>query len=108
MFWALLNLCKEMKHTVEEYLRLINTYCSNYEVKKAAIVSMYTGFRWCDVEPLQWCQIKDTTIILRKQSKIGVPLEVPLHPVIKAIIGEEKSRKCLCFPCQQQMGLMEF
>jgi integrase len=83
--------------TVEEYRTLIHSYCSNYEVKKAAVVSMYTGFRWCDVKPLQWWQIKEKTILLRKQSKTGVPLEVPLHPVVKAIIGERKNPNDLIF-----------
>lgn len=77
--------------TAEEYTKLMNSYCSNHEVKKAAVMSMYTGFRWCDVEPLQWWQIKENTIVIRKQSKTGVPLEVPLHPVVKAIIGERKA-----------------
>lgn len=77
--------------TVDEYTKLMNSFCSNHEVKKAAVTSMYTGFRWCDVEPLEWWQIKETTIVIRKQSKTGVPLEVPLHPVVKAIIGERKT-----------------
>jgi integrase/recombinase XerD len=37
-----------------EYKLLMKAHCSNYEVKKAAIFSLYTGFRWCDVAPLQW------------------------------------------------------
>ncbi len=83
--------------TTEEYKTLINAYCSNYEVKKAAIVSMYTGFRWCDIEPLQWKQIKESTIILKRQSKTGEPLEVPLHPVVKSIIGDKKKPEDLVF-----------
>lgn len=83
--------------SVEEYKTLISSYCSNYEVKKAAVASMYTGFRWCDVKILQWWQIKEKTILLRKQSKTGEPLEVPLHSVVKAIIGERKNDNDLVF-----------
>jgi hypothetical protein len=39
--------------SIKEYTILINSHCSNYEVKKAAVVSMYTGFRWCDVSVLK-------------------------------------------------------
>lgn len=90
--------------TVKEYLLLINSYCSNYEVKKAAVVSLYTGFRWCDVETLEWWQIKEESIVLRKQSKTGVPLEVPLHPVVKAIIGERRSPNKRVFDLPTQDG----
>jgi hypothetical protein len=37
-----------------------------------------------------WWQIKEESILLRKQRKTGVPLEVPLHPVVKAILGERR------------------
>jgi integrase/recombinase XerD len=77
--------------TIDEYHKLINSYCSNFEVKKAAVFCMYTGFRWCDVSILQWWQIKESSIILKKQSKTGVPLEVSLHQVAKNIIGERKA-----------------
>lgn len=90
--------------TVDEYLILINSYCSNHEVKKAAVCSLYTGFRWCDVGILQWWQIKEETIILRKQNKSGVPLEVPLPPVVKAIIGERKNPNDLVFSLPTQDG----
>lgn len=83
--------------TVDEYRVLINSYCSNYEVKKAAVCSLYTGFRWCDVKPLRWWQIKEKTILLRRQTKTGVPLEIPLHPVVKAIIGDRKNPDDLVF-----------
>lgn len=82
---------------VEEYRVLLNSHCSNYEVKKAAVCSMYTGFRWCDIEILEWWQIKNESIVLRKQSKTGVPLEIPLHPVVKAILGERRSPNDLVF-----------
>lgn len=81
----------------EEYRTLINTYCTNYEVKKAAVVSMYTGLRWCDIKKLTWVQIRQKTIVLRKQSKTKFPLEIPLHPVVKAIIGERKTDDRLVF-----------
>ena len=83
--------------TVEEYTVLVNSYCPNFEVKKAAVVSMYTGFRWCDVKKLRWSQIKEKTIVLQKQTKTKVPLEVPLHSVVKTIIGERKGPDDLVF-----------
>ena len=89
---------------VNEFIFLLNSYCSNYEVKKAGVCSMYTGFRWCDIEPLQWWQIREDTIVLRKQSKTGVPLEIPLHPVVKTIIGERKNANDVVFSLPTQDG----
>lgn len=71
----------------EDYLKLVNTHCSNYEVKKAAIFCLYTGLRWCDVSVLKWDSIKDKTLVI-KQSKTNVPLEIPLHAKAKTIIGD--------------------
>ena len=46
---------KKVKDILEadEYKKLINTPCLNYELKKAFIFSLYTGFRWADVKPLK-------------------------------------------------------
>ncbi|HEY4108740.1 hypothetical protein [Puia sp.] len=62
---------------VEEYTLLMNSHCWNYVVKKAAVVSIYTGFRWCDLSALRWEQIREPTIVLKKQSRTEVPLQVP-------------------------------
>ena len=82
-----------------EYKKLMNAYCSNYEVKKAAIFSLYTGLRWCDVEPLDWASINEKTILIT-QEKTTVPLELPLHPIAKEIIGERKSGRVFRLPTQ--------
>lgn len=88
----------------EEYGQLLKLPCSNHEVKKAAITSMYTGLRWSDVSVLQWWQIRETTILLKKQNKTGVPLEIPLHPVVQAIIGEKKGANDMVFVLPTQDG----
>lgn len=87
-----------------EYKNLINSHCPDYEVKKAAITSLYTGFRWCDVKKLEWWQIKENTIQLRKQSKTGVPLEIPLHPVVKAILGKRQNPNTRVFSLPSANG----
>jgi len=42
-----------LKETLEppEFIRLVELHWLNYEVKKAAVTSLYSAFRWCD-EPL--------------------------------------------------------
>ncbi|MEO8172030.1 MAG: site-specific integrase [Sediminibacterium sp.] len=83
------------------YLNLINTPCSNEEIKKAFIFSLYTGLRWADVQPLKWSSIKDdskTFSILQK--KTGVPLERPLHDLARNIIGERKEGLVFNLPTQ--------
>jgi integrase/recombinase XerD len=82
---------------LKDYKILLDSYCPNFEVKKAAVCSLYTGFRWVDAKELRWWQIREKTIVLRKQSKTGVPLEVPLHPVVALIIGERKGDNDLVF-----------
>lgn len=38
--------------SAEEYVQLMDTPCTNYEVKKAFVFSLYTGLRGADVKPL--------------------------------------------------------
>src|SRR5665213_542974 len=84
---------KRVKEILEadEYKKLMNTPCINYEVKKAFVFSLYTGFRWVDVKPLKWENIKTTNIVNIIQKKTGEMLDLPLHPVALKIIGERKS-----------------
>lgn len=82
------RLVKEVLNA-EEYEKLVNTQCSNYEVKRAFVFSLYTGLRWADVKPLKWENIKPHSIVLN-QKKTGVALEVPLHELAAHLLGEEK------------------
>lgn len=83
----------------DEYAKLMKAHCSNYEVKKAAIFCLYTGLRWCDVEPLDWASVKENTIVI-VQSKTEFPLEIPLHDIARAIIGERKEGRVFHLPTQ--------
>ncbi|MEX6689256.1 site-specific integrase [Danxiaibacter flavus] len=76
--------------SVEEYTKLMKAPCLNYEVKKAFIFSLYSGLRWAEVKKLQWESIKDDSITV-VQSKTGNRLQIPLHPVLKEVIGERGS-----------------
>ncbi len=85
----------------QEYLQLINTPCSNPEIRKAFIFSLYTGLRWADIQPLQWSSIKDETKTFRiLQKKTGVPLERPLHEFARKILGDRKDGSVFKLPTQ--------
>ncbi len=85
------NLNKKIKEilSADEYLKLLNAPCTNYEVKKAFVFSLYTGLRWADVKPLKWESVKENSIVI-EQNKTGVSLEVPLHETASKILGERK------------------
>ncbi len=95
------NKNKQIKEVLseEEYESLMNTPCTNYEVKKAFVFSLYTGLRWADVKPLQWENIKSTSIVL-KQKKTGIALEVPLHEIATQLLGERKDGIVFHLPTQ--------
>lgn len=85
----------------QEYLNLINTPCSNKEIRKAFIFSLYTGLRWADIHLLQWSSIKDDTKTFSiMQKKTGVPLERPLHEFARKMIGERKEGFVFKLPTQ--------
>jgi integrase/recombinase XerD len=83
----------------EDYQKLMKTPCTNYEVKKAFVFSLYTGLRWADVKPLKWENVKERSIVF-EQKKTGVNLEVPLHEIASQIIGEKKSGLVFQLPTQ--------
>ena len=85
--------------TEEDYIKLMQASCINYEVKKAFVFSLYTGLRWVDVKPLKWENVKERSIVL-EQKKTGVNLEVPLHEIAFRIIGEKKSGLVFHLPTQ--------
>jgi integrase/recombinase XerD len=73
----------------EEWTKLLRTPCLNHEIKRAFITSMYVGLRWCDIKTLKWENIKSETVALI-QNKTKVIVEVPLHPIVKELLGSKK------------------
>ncbi|WP_276484724.1 site-specific integrase [Paraflavitalea pollutisoli] len=78
---------------VEDYLKLLETRCSNIEVKEAFLLSCYAGLRWCDVNPLEWDKdIQGDQLRTRLlQAKTKQPVWITLHPVAKAILEKRKA-----------------
>lgn len=58
-----------------EYVQLMKTPCLNYEIKKAFIFSLYTGFWWADVKPLTWENIK-------KDEQVQITQKKPVNNLI--------------------------
>ncbi len=83
----------------EDYQKLMAAPCTNHEVKKAFVFSLYTGLRWADVKPLKWENVKDHSVVL-EQKETGVHLEVPLHPLALKILGDRKVGLIFYLPTQ--------
>src|SRR6202035_3764559 len=68
------------KHNLKrsEWDILLKADCPIPEVKRAAIVSLYTGLLWCDISKLNWENITFDNVIELKQSKTGEMVETPL------------------------------
>jgi integrase/recombinase XerD len=77
----------------------MNTPCTNHEIKKAFVFSLYTGLRWADVKRLNWENIKVHSIVIQQQ-KTDIHLEVPLHPLAAKILGERKKGLVFHLPTQ--------
>ncbi len=78
---------------VEEYLKLLQTPCTNEEVREAFIFCCYTGLRWVDVEALAWFDIGPDAIRTRLiQAKTGLPVVITMHPVAKTMIDRRRAR----------------
>ncbi|MBV7530831.1 site-specific integrase [Chitinophaga sp. sic0106] len=76
---------------VPEYLELLNTPCTNEEVKDAFIFCCYTGLRWVDVKRLQIHQINGGSLTTRIiQAKTGLPVTLTLHPIARMILEKRR------------------
>ncbi|MGC4036908.1 MAG: site-specific integrase [Chitinophagaceae bacterium] len=85
--------------TLEEYISLMQTPCFNHEIKKAFVVSLYTGLRWVDIKCLDWSMILESSIRLY-QNKTEVYLEIPLHDIASDIMGKRKQGLVFHLPTQ--------
>jgi site-specific recombinase XerD len=89
-----------------EYIKLMNTPCSNQEVRRAAIFSLYTGLRWCDIEPLEWQDIKPNSVVLKSQKKTKQRVEIPLHDIAKQVVEKRGTGKVFDLPTQDGANLV--
>lgn len=71
----------------EEIIALSKTVCSNQEVKRAFLLSFYTGLRFVDVKDLKYKYISNG-MIRRPQQKTGKEVCIQLHEVAVKLIGE--------------------
>jgi integrase len=78
---------------VDEYLKLLKTPCLNEEVREAFIFCCYSGLRWADVHQLSWADLGNDTIKTRLiQAKTGLPVNITMHPIAKAILDKRLAR----------------
>lgn len=92
---ALANPSTTLKENLEvdEYLKLLNTPCSNEDIKYAFLFSLYTGLRWVDVKLLEWKDIKEGVLTTRiVQKKTGQPVVLTLHPIALSLLEKQALR----------------
>jgi integrase/recombinase XerD len=72
--------------TFEEMQLLAQTPCGNDNVKRAFLLSCYTGLRYCDIEVLSWKHIKNGVLTIN-QLKTEKPVSIKLNPVSEKLMG---------------------
>lgn len=78
--------------TLDEISRLAATPIQSEEIKKALLLSCFTGLRWVDVKALQWGNIKldaDNPCIQLRQSKTGNDLNINLSQTALKILNKQ-------------------
>lgn len=86
--------------SMEEVKMLGRTPCHRPVVKRAALFTLLTGVRHCDVYAMKWKQIKSTPDGYRLdfvQQKTGVPSYVPLSEQAYALCGVPDDPELLVF-----------
>jgi len=77
----------------DEYLQLLDTPCTNEDVKFAFLFSLYTGLRWVDIKRLEWKDIKEKVLTTRIiQKKTGRPVVLTLHPIARTMLEKQVDR----------------
>jgi integrase len=95
---AIANPSVALKEIIEadEYIKLINTPCSNEEVRFAFIFCLYTGLRWVDVSSMSWSDIKDQKLVTRIiQKKTGRPVVLTLHSTAQKILEHQREKAAI-------------
>jgi integrase len=69
----------------EEVRTLIQTPCSNEQVKSAFLFCIHSGLRWCDIKTLSWKHLKDG-ILSKQQLKTGTAVNLPITDEMRAFL----------------------
>jgi integrase/recombinase XerD len=84
--------------TPEEIQLLVKTPCTNQELKKAFVFSLFTGLRFSDIQNLRWQNIDFNNGILNiVQEKTKEQVNLNLHRSALNAIGSPKKPKDLVF-----------
>lgn len=89
--------------TVDEIIKLSKTDCGNHEVKRAFLLCLNTGLRYCDVIGLQYKHVTNG-IIKMPQQKTGREVTVNLNQQAKKLIGEMGKPKEFVFNLPSHTG----
>lgn len=103
---ATANPSVNLKEIIEadEYIKLINSPCSNEEVKFAFIFCLYTGLRWADISRMEWSDIKEDKLVTRIiQRKTGRPVILTLHLTAQKILKNQREKSAIL---KQSNGLI--
>lgn len=74
--------------TLEEVKKLVDTKCSNKEVKEAFLFSCFTGLRYSDVIHLKWENIVNDKLEFKQQKTGGVEY-LPISQTAKDILSNK-------------------
>lgn len=84
--------------TLEEIRQLMQTPCSNPEVKRAFLFSCMTGITLAEIKILKWSQIQNNTL---KYSRLKTgntqKVQVPINTTGQSIIGKKKTASQFVF-----------
>jgi integrase/recombinase XerD len=74
----------------DEITKLAATECGNSEVKRAFLLSLYTGLRFVDIEDLKFKHVTNG-LIKKPQQKTGREVVIDLNQTAIALIGDRRS-----------------
>jgi integrase len=95
---AISNPSVQLKEIIEadEYIKLINTPCSNEQIKLAFTFCLYTGLRWADIAQMEWADIQEGKLITRIiQRKTGHPVIITLHNTAQKILEQQRAKAAI-------------
>ena len=76
--------------TIEEINLLVNTHCTNKDIKESFLFCCFTGLRYSDVKALRWENIR-SNVIEYKQKKTSTVEYLPLSKSAKNILDIKKN-----------------